>query len=123
MKYTISKIWYGGLHLAKKSLQNRCGETEKYVIHVGADFPYKKYGLREASQIGQMFIPLCEKERQNSNRSSNFDCNWASFYSKQKENIKNADVRVWGDARGDQKLDTFLGLNIKQIKLKTKLQY
>ena len=38
--------------------------TGKYVIHVKAwtKFPiYKVWWLRKASQIGYMFIPLCEK--------------------------------------------------------------
>ena len=46
--------------------------------------------LREATQIGQTFIPLCEKSRlkhstaKSSNRSSNFGCNWASFHNKKR---------------------------------------
>ena len=63
--------------------------TGKYVIHVyaGTKFPiHIVWWLREASQIGQTFIPLCDKfvkntARQNSNRSSNFGCNWTSFHS------------------------------------------
>ena len=45
---------------------------------------------------------------QNSNRSSNFGCNWTSFHSN-KNNNKNADARVWGNPRGDQKMDTSWG--------------
>ena len=41
---------------------------------------------------------------QNSNRSSNFGCNWTSFHSKKRE-----DARLWGDACRDQKPETFLG--------------
>ena len=47
------------------------GQHGKYVIHVyvGTKFPmYKVWWLREASQIGKTFIPLCEKVVQNTAR-------------------------------------------------------
>ena len=59
--------------------------------------------LREAAQIGQTFIPRSEKVVlhtvwQNSNRSSNFVCNWTSFHSKTNLiKTENAEERVCGD--------------------------
>ena len=90
-------------------LQNRCSDAfiiffgnlflfcqqGKYMIHVytGTKYHYKVWWLREASQIGQTFIPLCEKgvsktAWQNSNRSGNFGCNWTSFHSNKKRKLK-----------------------------------
>ena len=37
--------------------------------------------------------------------------NWTSFHSKKRFKTKNADAQVWGDARGDQKQETFFGPN------------
>ena len=48
---------------------------------------------------------------QNSNRSSNFGCNWTSFHSKKKLNKKcrrTGSEATHGRARGDQIPDTFL---------------
>ena len=70
-------------------------------VYAGTKFPiHKVWWLREASQIRQTFIPYP--------LSSNFGGNWTSFHSKEKKKIKNADARVWGDARGDQKPRDFL---------------
>ena len=33
------------------------------------------------------------------------------FIAKQNKKIKNGDARVWGDARGDQKPETFFRIN------------
>ena len=55
---------------------------------------------------------ICEKiytSRQNSNRSSNWLQMDIVSYSKKenkKKKTKNANARVWGDVRADQKLET-----------------
>ena len=61
------------------------------VIGTRPNFPYTKYDGSESPQ--------------NSNKFTNFVCNWTSFHSKQ--NNKNADVWVGGDARGNQRLVLF----------------
>ena len=66
---------------------------------------YKVWWLREASQIRQTFIPLCEKVVQStawqkSNRSGNCGCNWTSFQSQKKRKLKmpmRAETRETGD--------------------------
>ena len=63
-----------------------------------------------AAQVGQTFIPQCEKvientERQNSNRSSDLGCNWTLSHS------KNAGVWVWDDATPETRnRDFYFGL-------------
>ena len=84
-------------------LQNRCGDAlffpsffcfgpaGKYVIHIiyaGTKCPmYKVWWLREASQISQTFILLCEKSFKAQHGRIPIDlailwCNWTSFHSK-----------------------------------------
>ena len=94
-------------------LQNQCGDVFFFfffffsaiiffcqqgymwdIVYAGTKFPiHKVWWLREASQNRQTFIPLRENvvqstARQNSNRSSNFGCNWPSFHSKKKRKLK-----------------------------------
>ena len=57
-------------------------------------FPsHKVWWLREASQIRQTFMPLCEKlfktqRSKSSNRSRNIGCNWTSFHINNKIKLK-----------------------------------
>ena len=50
-----------------------------------------KSAKRSYRYVKQLYV--LNSARQNSNRSSNFSCNWTSFHSNNKEN-KNADMRV-----------------------------
>ena len=107
-------------------LQNWCGDTYifcqpvKYVIHVymvigtRPNCPiHKVWWLRDTSQIGQTFIPLCKKKSfkiQHGRIPINpavLAATGHRFYSNNKnQKIKNADARVWGDGHRDQKLET-----------------
>ena len=74
------------------------GQPVKYmVIGTRPNFPYLKYGgYRKASQIGKTFKHSTAEFQQLQPQ-------------KNKINTKNADMRLWGDARRDQKPDFFLG--------------
>ena len=63
----------------------------KFTIH-------KAWWLRDAAQSGKRSHPYVKKSfkntaRQNSNRSSNFGCNWTSFHSQNNNNNNN--VLCW----------------------------
>ena len=89
-KQKVSSFW--SQVSLKISAVTRFFFQKKFPIH-------KVWWLREASQIGQTFIPLCEKVVGNaewliSNQSSNFGCNWTSFYRPpKKKKTKNEKCR------------------------------
>ena len=72
---------------------------------------YKVQWLREASQIGQTFLVKKSFETQHGRIAIDPAILAAILHRfiAIKKKIQNADVRVWGDARGDQKPETFFG--------------
>ena len=90
----------------------------KYVIHVYVvnghrpNFPHTKvWWLREASQSGKTFIPLCEKHSMAEFQAIQQFWLQLDVVSQQKKltKIEKADPRVCGDVSGDQKPETLLG--------------
>ena len=74
-------------------------------------FPiYKVWWLREASQIGQTFIPRGAQHGRIPIDPSILAAIGHRFMAKKKK-TKNANAQVWGDMHGDEKPETFLGLN------------
>ena len=63
-----------------------------------------KRGLTNRADV-YVKMSLKNTARQNSNRSSNFGCNWTLFHSKKnKKKISNADAQLWGDTPRNQRL-------------------
>ena len=62
-----------------------------------------KLGKRSYPYVKKSFKT---KEWQNSNRLSNFGYNWTLFHSKKNTINQNANMQLWGDARGHQKPET-----------------
>ena len=81
--------------------------------YAATKFPtYKVWWLREASQIGQMFIPMWKSRLKHSTAEfqsiQQFGLQLNIVSKKKQRNIKSADVRVRGNAREDQKPETFM---------------
>ena len=100
-------------HIRNKFFQNdaningsRWKSMVKYIIHVHTvigtrpnfPVPQNMVAKRGLTNRANVHTPMWKKsikntERQNSNRSSNFGCNWISFHQRKKKKTKNAGLR------------------------------